>query len=246
MLVRHFRFSLLCAICFSLSMPTIANAQRRESSERPEQLKIELASNLRFGKVIVSAGKYLLNINDRTFDLIHPNTMLIEASIPTNREKLKQFQEKSSLTIKAQGNTALITVLHTNYKYQTAGIITKEKKEIVPDVPQGEKSEKEIKQNIKRHTDQELVKEVFVRYLDVVEPCITRARKARWKTDEPQFVQCLCPLTEKWRLPKVKKNLWVHQQIPKKRFGFSIFVNKQGKAAKCRVWAGWKPPQKRP
>ena len=246
MSVRHFIFLFLCTICFTLNTSSTANAQRRESSERPEQLKIELASNLRFGKVLVSAGKYLLNINERTFDLIHPNTMLIEASIPTNREKLEEFQEKSSLTIEAHGNTALITVLHTNYKYVTAGIVTKEKKEVTPDVPQGEKSEQEIKQEIKKHTDKELVKEVFVRYLDVVEPCISRARKSRWKTDAPQFVQCLCPLTEKWRLPKVKKALWVHQQIPKKRFGFSIFVNKQGKAAKCRVWAGWKPPKKMP
>jgi len=237
---------LSCCLIFALALPGEANAQRRESSKQPDSIKIELTSNLRFGKVIVSAGNYLLNINNQKIDLIAPDTMLIEASIPTNREPLNTFQEKSSLSIDINKNTALITVLHGNYKYETAGIITKEKKEKTPDVEQGEKSEKTIKQEIKKHTDKELVKEVFTRYLDTVEPCITRARKSRWKTDEPQFVQCLCPLTEKWRLPKVKKSLWVHQQIPKKRFGFSIYVNKKGKAAKCRVWAGWKPPKKMP
>ena len=244
MFFRHIGFGLALFLSLSFLDRPLAKAQRREASDGPEKLELELASNLRFGKTIVSAGKYFLQINETTFDLINPQTMLIEATVPTNKEPLKEFQVKSSIEITIKKNAAMITVLHAHNKYVTAGIITKEKKGRTPDVEQGEKSEKEIKQEIKRHTDKELVREVFTRYIDVVEPCISRARKSRWKTDDPQFIQCLCPLTEKWRLPKVKKALWVHQQIPKKRFGFSLYVNKRGKAQKCRVWAGWKPPKK--
>ena len=86
------------------------------------------------------------------------------------------------------------------------------------------------------------VQNALQRYIKSVEECGKQAKKAHWETDDRRFVSCVCPLTDKWRLPKVGSDLRVHQPLPEKT-GFSITVTATGRVKDCRVWVGARSPE---
>jgi hypothetical protein len=80
------------------------------------------------------------------------------------------------------------------------------------------------------------------RYRRSLRHCADAAHRSRWRTDDPRFVRCVCPIVERWRLPTVSTPLRMHHPLAKGRSGFSFTVTAEGKAVACRVWVGPSPP----
>lgn len=221
-----------------------ASAQRRDGGGDLATLEITLKRATKFADTTVAPGSYRVSLGNGILTLTQSRSMVAAARMPVEESTLEQAVDEASAEVKRKRKAVEIRVRYRDRAYVARGT------EVEREVPRGpsvdlasRKSALGITGGIPdAKTDLELIAQSLTRYEKDVKHCADQAHKQRWTTDHPRFRRCVCPLTKKWRMPKVEKATRVHRILAKRRSGYSITVTDGGKVADCRVWTGSKPP----
>ncbi len=220
-----------------------AAAQRRDGGTATGVFKITLTAPVRFGDVTIPGRRYRLTLGTGSFSLADINTMVLIATIPAQETTVSEIVTPAKVEVKQSGNTVEIVLRYSDKQYRAVGITAEPAVQDVSRVTLAGKKERVVEQtDPTAATDAANVRRALRRYLRSVKHCADAAHRSRWRTDDPRFIRCVCPIVAKWRLPKVKKRLRVHQPLAKGRSGFSFSVTIEGRTDACRVWAGASPP----
>lgn len=224
--------------CFA----TPVRAQRRDGGARTPVLEVSLPTAVQFGTSSVAARRYRLTLGEQGFALADPQTMILVVTVPVTQSAATTTIEGPQVKVTESGNEVRIVLQHEDRLYTAVGqkvalsrdtslvkFAGKQETALVGGIPEPQ-------------SEQALIEGALERYERSLAGCADRAHRARWTTDHPQFFKCVCPQTEKWRLPKPKQELRVHRPLAKGKSGYSLSVTPAGKVTKCRVWAGASPP----
>lgn len=232
----------LLAVILGLGGPVMA--QRRGAKAETKALEVELRSAARFGEVVVPAGRYRISVSKRGLSLAHPTTMVPVATLSAVSSDGAVTVNPATVEVveTPDGIIKLIVKLRERI-YVAGGIKTeapKKKRQVELASREGPRIG-DISPETK--TEQELIHHALAsRYIKDVKHCADKAHRARWQTDDRRFWNCVCPLAERWRMPKVAEDLRVHFPLAKGKSGFSLTVTAKGRVKDCRVWVGAKPP----
>ncbi len=227
-------------------LPVTSHAQRRDGGKAAKVLVVTLSEAAEFGKQLVYAGAYKVIFNEGILVLRNPKSLSKEIRLRGKTTRSEMPQDNPTATTAIRKNTLEIVYRSGNMIYTTKGKV-KPKALPTEDSLALSKSEERtvgstggisVEQN-----DRDNAAVALKRYVGGVEHCADQGRKSRWKTDDARFEACVCPITKKWRMPKLETQVWVHHRFGKKRFGFSIEVSPKGRIKGCRVWAGTRAPQ---
>ncbi|MEM6730019.1 MAG: hypothetical protein AAF658_00600 [Myxococcota bacterium] len=238
------KLSTLIALGVSLTFLFDARAQRREGGDDLASLEIELKSAARFGDTRIPRGRYRLSFANEKLVLYQARTMVEAAQLDVEEKALPRVAPRAKAHVSKKRSKVEIRVRYRDREYVARGSVAEEKTPAGPTVDlASRKGAFGVTGGIPdAKSELELVAGALARYEKDVKHCADQAQKNRWTTDHPRFRRCVCPLTGKWRLPKVEKAIRVHRMLAKKRSGYSITVTDAGKVADCRVWIGPKPP----
>jgi hypothetical protein len=227
-----------------LALSQMAEAQRREGRAAEVDLVIRLSRPVRFGEVTVAPGRYQVSVGNGMLTLAVADSMVIVASIPAQTSTASKSVSPPKASVSERRESVQITVASRTDRFTVTGVRLRGAAAEESPVEYAPKAESVVTAETPQATaDVTLVDEALKRYLPSVVPCGKLAHKSRWQTDDPRFVRCVCPLTEKWRLPKVKAALRLHRVLAAGRAGFSITVTPEGQVQDCRVWAGVRSPE---
>ncbi|MEO1481831.1 MAG: hypothetical protein AAFU77_06975 [Myxococcota bacterium] len=228
-----------------LAVGAQAEAQRREGDTGTSSLEITLKRPTAFADVKVAAGTYRLSVSGDGIVFSEARTMISRATVAAVATQLDKAVPKASVRVKQGRKTVEIRVRYRDREYVITGRPTAAERAKGPSVDlRGAKSGFGVTGGIPdKQSDEELVTNALNRYEKDVKHCGDAAHKQHWTTDHPRFRRCVCPLTAKWRLPKVTKDLRLHRVLAKRKSGYSITVTAAGKVADCRVWTGAEPPE---
>ncbi len=222
-----------------------AEAQRREGDEGLSKLEIRIKRPTKFGEQVLSRGAYRLGFNEGQLIVFDARTMVLAARLDVKESELPKAVTKPSAKVVETKKSTEIRVRYRDRSYLAEGVAAS-KKEARParvDLAAA-KGAVGITGGIPdEQSDREFVERALPRLEKDIAHCADQAQKQRWSTDHPRFKRCVCPLTDKWRLPQPKKDLRVHRVLAKGQSGYSITVTPAGKVADCRVWSGSKPPK---
>ncbi|MEE8408154.1 MAG: hypothetical protein V3T05_00985 [Myxococcota bacterium] len=198
---------------------------------------------VQFGDVRVPKRRYRLTLGADSFALADINTMVLIATIPVEETTMVEIVTPAKVEIKQKGSTVEIVLRYADKQYRAVGSTAER---AVPDASlvtlAGRKERTVERADPAAATDAANVRRALRRYLRSVNHCADAAHRSRWRTDDPRFIRCVCPIVAKWRLPKVKKRLRVNQPLAKGRSGFSFSVIADGSTDACSVWTGAVPP----
>ncbi|MEM6531268.1 MAG: hypothetical protein AAF654_01525 [Myxococcota bacterium] len=238
---------LVALIAFLVAAPAIA--QRRDGGGASSSLEIQLKRSTAFGDTVLAAGTFRLSLSGDRIVFSEARTMLTQGTVPAVATQLAQAVDKATVQIKQDPKRVEIRLRYRDREYTVVGRPTELAKKGTQVDLRASKAGFGVTGGIpERQTDEQLVVQALNRYEKDIRHCGDAAHKQHWTTDHPRFRRCVCPLTGKWRLPKVSKDLRVHRPLAKRKSGYSITVTAAGKVADCRVWIGSKPPadEKRP
>jgi hypothetical protein len=221
-----------------------AQAQRRDRGPASGVFQITLTSPVRFGDVVVPPRNYRLTLSHGGFALADADSMVHVATVPVEASTGHATVATATVEVDQQGETVTLVMRYSDRVLEAVGTATE------PAVPEpirvvlAGKRETLVDTKISRAetTDLENVVRALKRYRRSLQHCTDAAHRSRWQTDDPRFVRCVCPIIERWRLPKVSTPLRVHRPLAKGRSGFSFTVTVEGKVTGCRVWIGAAPP----
>jgi len=232
----------LLAVMVAALAPALTWAQRREGNAA-SALAVTLPSAVRFGAVALPAGSYRLYITDAGLAFADPRTMVTVATVAVERLANDTPTAQSTLELREQGKEVRLRVLTASEVLTALG----ERLERMPNavgVEYATKAEAALgAHKIVDPDDVVLVDAVLRRYLVSIQDCADSAHRGRWSTDDPRFQKCVCPIAEKWRLPRVHAELRLHRHIDKGHAGVSLTVLPDGRVQNCRVYMGPKSPE---
>lgn len=222
---------------------TTLHAQPRDSSRDTTPLTVTIPFATRFGETVVAPRRYRVTLDANGLALVDPDSMLLVAVVPVEQSTAADSVAAPEVSIAVHGSELTITLRHLDQVYHAHGAQAELVTDRAPQVELAGKSETLVADAApETTTERDLIDRALVRYLGDVKHCADKAHRARWQTDDPKFVRCLCPMTEKWRLPRLEHAIRVHRPLTRGRHGFSITVSPEGRATECRVWAGVEPP----
>jgi hypothetical protein len=226
-----------------------AFAQQRGADAKSAALEVKFVSPVQFGAVVVAPGLYRVTISNRGLGLVHPTTMVPVATLPVE-ESLGSGDinpAQAILLVKAGGVIELVVKSRTRV-YTAKGTQAGAEAQANDRVELASRDGAQIGAILpEQKTELDLIHESLTRrYAREVRHCNEQAERAHWKTDDRRFWNCVCPLTQRWRLPLVKKDLRVHYPLAKGKTGLSLTITAKGRVKDCRVWVGDKPPQEIP
>jgi hypothetical protein len=246
---RPNRWGGLAALCAASSALVLlfsgaTLAQRREGDSAVASLSAKLPQAVRFGEVTVPAGAYRLFVSESTITLADPISMVTVATLVAQASTNSKSISPTLVEVQERGQEVRLVVLSQTDIFTAVG------QKVAPPKPA---SEPKVEYAAKSNTvfagptteiagDEALVDGAFQRYQGGIKPCGENAHRSHWTTDDARFVACVCPILEKWRMPKVKAQLRVHKALVKGRAGVSFTVGPDGRTRDCRVWVGAQPP----
>ncbi len=192
-------------------------------------------------------GMYKVIREQQFLVVVEAKTMVVKAKVRAQEKDSGQYHTRPRLgfsVLKKQSKgvldffvqdrvyTAFVSVDEHAQKPGSSTVVLEQKKK-ESKVHERESAETEVMQ----------IQKTLKKYGQSVVQCADRAMSVRWETDDPRFKTCVCPIVQKWKLPKITQPKRVHHFLVKKRWGFSFTLSKNGQAEKCRVWAGSKPPK---
>lgn len=232
----------LGAVAMLIGAPV--QAQRRDQGPATGVFRVTLASPVRFGDVVVPARKYRLTLSDAGFALADADSMVLVATVPVEESTGHVSVTPATVEVSQNGQTVTIVMQYADHVYKAAGSAVELTLPSSSRVILAGKTERLV-EGMPSHaeaTDVENVTRALMRYRRSLQHCADAAHRSRWRTDDPRFVRCVCPIIERWRLPRVSAPLRMHHPLAKGRSGFSFTVTTEGKAVSCRVWVGASPP----
>ncbi|MEZ4271956.1 MAG: hypothetical protein R3C68_11160 [Myxococcota bacterium] len=183
-------------------------------------------------------------MSGKGLNIINPTSMVAVASLAVEQSELDPSVPTASIEVQSKAQSVEIIVKSRNRLLRAKGKITARKEAQVQRPILSGKSETALGQvTPAEKTEQELIAQALKRYVGNVKHCGDKAKRSHWTTDDHRFYQCLCPIADRWRLPKVQGDVRHHHQLLKKYAGFSITVTPKGRVKDCRVWAGKGPPK---
>ncbi len=239
------RLSMLLVWVVCVLMPGESAAQRRDGGGGGRaKLEITLEHPTRFATTTVLPGRYRLSLDGTTLTLLQARTMVTAARVPLEESVLEETVAEATATVSVSRRDVAIRVKVRDREYVARG------ERVAGENPRGPSVDLASRKNVvgitggipTEKTERELIAQSLSRYEKDIAHCADQAHKQRWTTDHPRFRRCVCPLTTKWRMPKVEKATRVHRPLAKRRSGYSITVTEAGKVADCRAWIGAKPP----
>ena len=238
--------ALLILIAGGLLLPAPARSQRREGTHLTTVFSVELPSSVKFGEVSVPARRYRLSLSDEGFALADPTTMILVTTLPVSEQEATEAVQSPVVSVLTNGKNVSVVLRHGDRVYTATGVTSAEAQPPAPgtQVTLAGKHEASVAQNNPaEQSERALVEQALKRYIGSVKHCADSAQRARWGTQDPRFVKCVCPILEKWRLPRVSKPLRVHQPLAPGRSGFSLTATSDGRATECKVWTGATSPE---
>ncbi len=237
------------AIVFALLLllaPKLAEAQaHRREGEVQAALELRLPWAVRFGDALVPAGFYRVAASDAGLSLADPSSMVVVATVQVEKTSSTKTTTPALVERHEHGGEVRIVVKNRNDIFTARGQKTVVDTTDPVQVQLAGKKEALLADVApEQASDEALVGGALKRYLPSLQGCADLAQRGRWQTDDPRFVKCVCPLVEKWRLPKVKRLLPMHRFLVKGKSGISFVVSPDGRAYGCRVWVGTEPPRK--
>lgn len=228
---------------FATLFASPAHPQRRDHGPVSGAFRVALSSPVRFGDVVVPAREYRLTLSDAGFALADAYSMVLVATVPVEQTTGHVTVTPASVEVSQHGQTVTILMQYADRVYKAVGTATEIARASGSRVVLAGKTEKvvEAKRSGVEATDLENVIRALKRYSRSLQHCAEAAHRSRWRTDDPRFIRCVCPIIEKWRLPKVSAPLRVHRPLAKGRSGYSFTATVEGKVTDCRVWIGVSP-----
>lgn len=237
------RLGALAALALTLVAATAAG-QRREGGVALVPLIVQLSAPVRFEDRVVPAGRYRLSLSKTGITFILDRSMVVVATLEARHRALEKPVRSPRVELREQGSRVVLVVTVLADRYIALG--TRESGAAAGASPAVYASKPEV--NLDAYLpvgtpDEALVDEALERYRSSVLHCGDKAHKNRWRTDDLRFSACVCPIAQKWRLPKVTAPLRLHRVLAPGRAGFSISVMPDGRAQNCRVWIGGASPE---
>ncbi len=243
---RHHPVWGILALLLLLPAPQ-AEAGRREGSRGGEELTLHLSKPARFGEALVPARLLRLSVVEGGFALADIKTMFLVSKIVARVTELGEFVATPTLELVEKNHKVTISVRYRDKLYRAEGVTTTMPPKKAPAKITANKKGVRVEPEVsKRPRDAQLIMRAIHRYTGGVVHCGQSALRYRWKTDEPKFIRCACPITAAWRLPKIKKPLRLSMVIEANRSGLSFTATPRGRIADCRVWVGKEPPKGEP
>jgi hypothetical protein len=219
-------------------------AQRREGAAA-SALVVQLPMAVRFGDASVPAGRYRVSISDSSLVLLTEGGMVAVAAIPCRVSTTPKVVSPARIQLVERGNSVQLTLSSQNERYTATGTRIAAAAD-APQIEYAKKSEPTLQAPVPPPTEDEAIATSAVdRLMGGVTHCGEMAHKSRWQTGDPRFVQCVCPITTKWRLPRIDGDVRLHRVLAPGRAGFSITVTADGRARDCAVWVGPLPPEQK-
>jgi hypothetical protein len=220
-----------------------ASRRGAQSGDEKSQTVI-LSQAMNFGSTTLKPGKYVLRLSKGRLSLVDTKTMRPAVTLKAQTHRASSYRSTAFLTQKTDPNGTLALSFH--YKKKVFLIEGHPGKLAAPKRPKlGVQAQQQADLEFKigpQLTDQQLIEEAIAkRFIRQVSHCGDRAHKLRWKSGQKEFVQCVCPMTPRWRLPKPKQTVLISHALRKGKNGLSLRVNPKGKVDKCQVWTGKKP-----
>lgn len=248
MAIFRWTFISIISLGFIFSFPFEANATRREGTRTIEELHLKLKVPAKFGDVIILANRVLrVGVGEGGLALADPKTMFLVSTIAAKKTIVKKYVSKPKLFVVEAKTKVTIILRKDNERYEAVGKVVKvTKKSGRKDVVSNKKGVDVEADVAKRPEDAQLIVSAVSRFTSGVLHCAENAFRFKQKTDDPKFTRCVCPITESWRLPKIKAPLRVSVYLERNRTGISFTATARGRVSECRVWSGRTPPEGEP
>jgi hypothetical protein len=224
-------------------MATSASAQRRATDSTARGLELALPSAIRVGEVVVRPGRYRVSVADAVLAFASPESMVTVASAPAVQSAAAEAVAEPRVGVRDLGKTLEITVLSQDevFTLTVDKVLPQAKSDTLVEL--AGKSEAAVQPAMTPPDTAAALDAALARLLPSLGQCGDKAQQNRWATDDARFVKCVCPLVEKWRLPKAAAAQRVHRSIAKAKNGVSLTVGPDGRAGACRVWSGARSPE---
>ncbi len=240
--MKWFPFTLVYLLTCMMLIPTISTAGPREGGKTGKTLVIKLKYAYRFGDVIVKRGRYKVKAKKCCLTLLSPTSMVTKAQLSVVETKLPQPVGQATVFVKQNEEGVEIILRHLERKMVATGVRCSKDELVRKSVTLVSRETKIEGADAAEFTDKDAIDQALTRYLKSVSHCADMAHRNRWKSDDPRFQKCVCPMTSRWRMPKVKADRRVHPFLAKGKSGFSITVTPEGRVKDCKVWLGAKAP----
>jgi hypothetical protein len=235
----------LTSVLLGLALLWVApvSAQRRDGGAGDAPVEVALTAPVRFGEQLVGARRYRLSIGDGKLAFADPGTMVTAATVSVVETAGTEWVSPAKVELKKKGAAVELVVKVGDRIYTATGTAADGASAQGYDVMLAKRDASiDLGAEPAQASDRELVQKALERYGQDVKRCGEKAQKGGWVTDDPRFVKCVCPLVDKWRMPKLTADLLMHYQLVKGRSGLSFLVATDGKVKSCRVWVGTAPP----
>ncbi len=231
------------------AVPAAALAQPRGSEVATRAVELSLPVAARFAGTSVPAGSYRVSLTEAGLTLTDATSMVQVATLPVQRATVKSAVKEPSASCKTHGKQVEIVLLARDEVFTVRGERQEEKPKAEGSKVDLEKDKAEAKLDAPAGdappSDLALVEAALKRFEPEVLPCAEKAQRGRWPTDDARFAKCVCPIAQRWRLPKVTAPLRLHRFLTKGKSGYSLTISPEGKASACRVWAGPRSPEEK-
>lgn len=236
------RVAVLGLVLGLASMPGVGRAQARRGAADGSlvPLFVDLPVAVRFDQTVLAPQRYRIIVAQDGVAFADPLTMVVATLVPITPLELEDVPVHDRVELTVHDTQVEIVVHRGVWQYSLSGMVTAPPPP-ESDVALGTKTERVVQAPLPL-TEKQLVERAMHRYLEGLQGCADSAQKNRWETDDPRFVQCVCPLLQTWRLPKVSQAVRLHQPLAPGQSGFSFTATPEGRVAQCRVWMGPKPP----
>jgi hypothetical protein len=223
---------------------TTAHAQRRGGGSANTVLEVTLKSAVKFGDIVVPASRYRISVSVRGLSFAHPTTMVAVATVPATETASAETVQKPTVEVVEKGADEVQIIVRSLDRVVVAKGVKTTVERKRRDVELVSRHQADLGAVVpEQKTEVELIHHALSkRYIRDVKHCADKAHRSRWQTDDKRFWNCVCPLADRWRLPKVSADVRVHEPLAKGKSGISITVTPDGKVKDCRVWVGAEPP----
>ncbi|MFC1611306.1 hypothetical protein ACFL6C_10120 [Myxococcota bacterium] len=221
-----------------------AHAQRREGARVTSVFNVKLPVGVKFGEILLPQRTYRVTLASAGFAFADPSTMVLVATVPAERSETSETVDVPRINIEQSGSSVAIVMRYGDRMARAVGVATdvtsKPGEALV--ILAGKTETTVNRPGPAEMSDRQLIERAVKRYFGSIKHCRDKVHRNRWGTDDPRFFRCVCPIIEKWRLPRIKSQLVFHLPLSKGRSGFSFTVTATGRITTCRVWTGANPP----
>lgn len=225
--------------------PALAK-RRGVAVQKVQRVEITLKKPTLFKQNALAAGTYAVRLQGDSIVLVNNKSMRPSAKMKAKRSASKTIAKKISAKLVAgKGGQIRLVVHQKGQLFTLEGRWDKSVQAKSPSLALGARKSAKLDDDVLPPDLDEiaLIKESMGnRFVRQVEHCGERAAKLRWKTAQREFTQCVCPMTEKWRLPKPKKTTAVSHDLVKNKNGITLVLNPKGRVQGCSVWSGKTSP----